>query len=306
MPITVNEAAIGAVEATSPASAVASRTHDSWVAMVLLGLVALAAAAVIAIWQARRLARPVDALAAAAGRLGDGDFDVPAAASGIAELDRATIALQTTASRLGELMARERAFTANANHQLRTPLTALRLSLENVLETPGVDAAAGVRDAVAEVDRLSTTLEQLVAMARTGETPVRQAPLGDILDSLEQRWHPVLAQRGRPLRVETQDLTSTRGVPAALAQILDILVDNAATHGRGSVGVTAAPAAGGMTIDVTDEGEGLLAGKPDLRDDGAGGHGIGLPLARSLAEAAGGRLVVKRIGAHPVVAVILP
>jgi signal transduction histidine kinase len=308
VPITANENTVGAVEASSASSAVLSRTARSWLAMLVLGLAALAIAGGIATWQGRRLAGPVDDLVAGANQLGVGDFGLRAPRSGIAELDRAAQALEATSARLGELMDRERAFTAHASHQLRTPLTALRLELETALQTPGVDMGRAVADAVGEVDRLQNTLEQLLALARTGSAPSQQVPLADILTPFELRWHPVLAEQGRRLNVVADDSLRPRLAPSCLAQILDILVDNATIHGRGTVGVAAESKSGWVSVGVEDEGGGMAA-LPDGLPVGAAAanrHGLGLRLARSLAEAAGGRLVLTRPGPRPMLTVLLP
>ncbi len=321
-PITANETTIGSVEASSSRSTLAWRSQRAWLGMLALGVVALGAAALIALGRARRLARPVDDLIAAADRLGDGDFTVSPTHSGIAEVDRASQALASTAGRLREMVDRERAFTANASHQLRTPLTALRLSLDNALITPGVDVEQAVRDAVSEADRLQDTLDQLFLLARAGSVPAgalvdRSVPVGEVLRDLERRWHPRLAQRGRRFQVRDGGPVAERRAPATLGQILDILVDNAATHGRGTVEVAAAAASSGFSIGVHDEGDGVpripLTPTPTpmpmptpARPDSENGHGLGLGLAQSLAEAAGGRLVLSASGHGPVVAVILP
>ncbi len=301
VPIIVNETTVGAVEAFSPAVAVTWRTERTWLAMLALAVAALAVATVIAIWQSRRLAAPVADIVSAADRLGQGDFALEARRSGIAELDRAAATLEATSAQLGELMERERAFTANASHQLRTPLTALRLNLENALETPGVDGRAAVANAVTEVDRLQDTLDQLLALARTGALPGRRAPVADILAALERRWHPLLAERGRRLHVTAGQVPTGRTAPATLGQVLDILVDNATTHGRGTVEVIAAAPAGGVSVEVVDEGEGVSRARAP---SATAGHGLGLALARSLVEATGGRLVFR--SGEPAVAVIFP
>ncbi len=317
-PIVANETTLGVVEASSSAAALAGRIERAWSEMLALGLVALGAAALIALRQARRLARPVEGLIGAAGRLGESDFTLQADLSGIAEVDRASQALAATSQRLRELLARERGFTANASHQLRTPLTALRLSLDNALMTPGVDVQQALRDAVNEVDRLEATLDQLFTLARNGSAAAgagplvtRSVPVGDILDALERRWHPLLAQRGRRLRVSQDEQVAARRAPATLGQILDILVDNATTHGEGTVAVEAHAVGGGMSIGVHDEGHGVRPGD----------EGLGLGLARTLTEAAGGRLVLRQPAAPepaeqstpasaaepgPVAAVVLP
>lgn len=305
VPIAAKEATIGAVEATSSSGAVSSRVHRTWLGMLGLGAVALAAAGGVAARQTRRVVAPLDDLVDVAARLGEGEFTQAGASSGVPEVDRARRALDATSARLGELMDRERAFTAHASHQLRTPLTALRLTLEAAIETPGGDLRGAVADAIGEVDRLQATLEELFALARTGTTPEQRIPLADILGSIEQRWHAPLARDGRRLHVRSDGGDDDPAAPATLSQVLDVLIDNAALHGRGTVSVTAAPTAGGISIDVEDEGDGL-----DGTDGNDGphraDHGFGLPLARSLTEAAGGRLVIKRRGPRPIIAVVLP
>jgi signal transduction histidine kinase len=139
--------------------------------------------------------------------------------------------------------------------------------------------------------------------------PPRQVPLAEILTAVEQRWHAVLAGQGRRLDVRGDDANLGQSAPATLAQILDVLVDNATTHGRGTVTVTTASTLGGTTIDVGDEGDGVPAPAKTFAEQarcGPAEHGLGMPLARSLAEAAGGRLVVKHRGPKPVIGVILP
>ena len=102
-----------------------SRTHRAWLVTALIALGAMLVAVLLARWQARRLTRPVDTLVESAERLGEGDFAVRNTPSGIEELDHVGGALDRTAVRLGELIARERAFSADASHQLRTPITGL-------------------------------------------------------------------------------------------------------------------------------------------------------------------------------------
>ena len=306
VPISASETTVGAVEASSGGSSTAARTARAWTAIAVLAMVALGVAALIAVWQARRLARPVDGLVAAANRLGDGDFALSAPTCGISGLDQAGAALATTARRLGELVNRERAFTAHASHQMRTPLTALRLDLENALGTPGVDPRTAVSDAISQVDRLEETLAELYTLARTGAVAGPRVPLGGILAPLEQRWRPVLAGQGRRLNVLIDEPTAQQAAPASLAQILEVLVENANTHGEGTVEVAARTGPGLVSVEVTDEGGGMLRlPEPSYRAQ-PGGHGLGLPLARSIAIAAGGALVLKHPGPHPVIAVIVP
>ncbi|HEV7864665.1 MAG TPA: HAMP domain-containing protein, partial [Acidimicrobiia bacterium] len=154
VPLTSDEKVFAAIRATVPQRTVNARVHRTWLAMAALAAAALATAGTLAWRQARRLSRPVQALADAAARLGDGDFSVRAAASGVAEVDAAADALNATAGRIGELVARERAFSADASHQLRTPLTRVRLRLESSLATPAADQAEVIGAALGDIDDL--------------------------------------------------------------------------------------------------------------------------------------------------------
>jgi signal transduction histidine kinase len=277
----------------------------------MAGLAALAVAAtwLVARWQARRLVRPLEELSRTAVLLGGGDFSVRTAASGIPEIDSAGTSLNTTADRLGALIHRERAFSADASHQLRTPLTGLRLGLETALDAPGADLRAAIGTAIESADRLERTIEDLLSLAR--EPRRRGAPLdmAALAEEARQTWGPVLAARGRQLRLDrAEDTPVSTAAPAAVRQALWVLLDNAVQHGAGTVTVTVRDAGGALAVDVSDEGPGprqdrLAPGRAAGRD--GGGQGIGLALARSLAEAEGGRLRLTR-PAPPVFTLLLP
>jgi signal transduction histidine kinase len=310
VPVVDDEQVVGAIQASASIEVVEARTHRTWLLMVGLGLVALGVAAAVGWRQARRLATPVRALAATAAQLGDGDFGARAARSGVPELDDAAAALNVTASRLGDLVERERAFSADASHQLRTPLTALRLMLESALENPGADARASIAQAVNEVDRLHTTIEELLALARDAPHPRAPVDLVSLVADVDARWHGRLAAAGRPLRtVAESDLPTVVASSPAVRHVVEVLVDNAVAHGRGAVVVQVRRAAAGVAVEVSDEGEGVGDGAGDVfarRSASDQGHGIGLSLARSLAEAEGGELVLSRAAPNPVFALFLP
>ena len=310
VPLTNDEQVFAALRAAVPRNVVDARVHGAWLAMAGLAVAVLATAGLLARALARRLSRPVEALARAAGRLGDGDFSVRAQPSGIPEVDEAAAALNRTAARLGELLARERAFSADASHQLRTPLTRLRLRLEAVLARPGGDREEAIRSSLEDVDRLEATVEDLLALARD-TAPLRQRlDVPALLADVERRWHGPLAAAGRPLRVLADPgLPPVDASGAALRQVLDVLVDNAAQHGAGIVTVQARPLPGALAVEVADEGPGPPSDGDALfrrRSQAAHGTGIGLALARSLVEADGGRLVLSRRGPGPCFTIALP
>jgi signal transduction histidine kinase len=277
--------------------------------MVGLALLAFAAAAGLAITQARRLARPIERLEAVAEQLGGGNFSARAEPSGIEEIDRASSALNKTAERLGDVVARERAFAAHASHQLRTPLTGLRLTLDTALNTPGADLDQAARSAINTADELSRTVDDVLSLARAGIEPVRPLDLVELLGDAERRWHGLLAAQGRPLRLLLQEPPLARASEAAARQIVDVLIDNAYRHGLGAVVVTAREANEAAAIDVQDDGSttGLDLLRDGTEDQAASsGQRLGLSLAKRLAEAEDGRLLHATTEPRTRVTLLLP
>ncbi|MEC3981304.1 sensor histidine kinase [Amycolatopsis sp. H20-H5] len=292
VPIVHGSTLLGIVRAATPHTEAYQRAALTWLAMA-----GLAGAAVVATWLvarrfAARLARPLEDLSAAAARLGEGDFTVRAARSGIPEIDQVARTLGKTAERIGETLDRERALSADASHQLRTPLTGLRLQLEAALDPPGQDLLAAVGAAITTTDRLETTIDDLLALSAHRREPRSALDPGQLLDEVRQSWHGLLASRGRALRITPTSTARPHAAEAAVRQIISVLLDNAITHGTGTVTVTTRDSGTAFAIDVADEGSGVDQ-ELDLfaRGHSSGdGHGIGLALARSLAEAEGGRL----------------
>jgi signal transduction histidine kinase len=290
----------GVVRVTSQSATVNDRVVRAWLLVGAFALAAIAAAGALAWWLSRRLDAPLSRLAVAARRIGDGDFTSRVPRSGVAEIDDVAEAMDTTAARLGNALERERAFSSDVSHQLRTRIAALRVTLESASITH-VPHHETIENALTETDRLEATIDELIALAR--DTHAVRAPLDarTLLDDVERRWHSRLAASGRPLRlVVDPDLPRPRSSASAARQILEVLVDNAARHGRGEIRISARSAVDGLAIDVTDDGPGVDGDPEDLfgrRAATNNGHGIGLALARTLADAEGGRLVLTR--RHP-------
>ncbi|SFW71919.1 sensor histidine kinase [Amycolatopsis australiensis] len=303
VPVISGSKVTGVVRAAVPMAQLRLRVWLTWLGMAGLAVAAIGVSWLLARRFTTRLVRPLEELAAAAGRLGDGDFTARGPRAGIPEIDRVGEALEATAARIGATLERERAFSAEASHQLRNPLTGLRLQLEAALETPDADPYAAIRAGIASADRLERTIEDLLALGRERRAPRAELDLGALLEEMRQAGEALLAPQGRALRIIREDPPPARVAAAAVRQVLGVLLDNAATHGRGTVTVTARDAGDALAIDVEDEGPDL--GETDPFATAPSGHGIGLRLARGLAEAEGGRLRLSR-PAPPTFTLLLP
>jgi len=296
VPVSDGDTVVGAVLISATKDQVYARIARTWALMLGVALAAIAVTWLVAHRLSRRIAGPVECLAQAAEQLGGGDFTVRTERSGIAEIDLANQSLARTARRLGDLVDRERAFSADASHQLRTPLSGLQLSLEAALDAPGADLRAAITGALGSTRELERTITDLLALARDRPGRAEALDLDTLLTNLHARWNGLLAQDDRPLRIlRDPGLPQAFMSASACRQILDVLIDNARRHGKGAVSVIVRDAEGALAIDVSDEGEGITSNPHELfqrRGANAHGTGIGLSLARRLAESEGCRLVL--------------
>jgi signal transduction histidine kinase len=295
---------VGVVRASDSRGLLTASVWAGWTGMLVLAVVAAFIAAALARRQARRLTEPLLRLEHGAEELGSGNFAVTVPPSDVGEIDRAAGALNRTATRLGDLMAREQNFAAYASHQIQTPLTALRLSLEAALADPQSDPRATVGDALATVDRLAGTVDDVLMLTRDPDRATR-GPLDvrALLAEVEARWRPALATAGRELKVVVaEDAPGCSASVAAARQVLDVLVSNALTHGRGTVSIVARDAGGALALDVADEGstkgrnlvQASATGWPSGASSAVttnGRRALGIGLAQGLTAGEGGRLL---------------
>ncbi|MGH3098908.1 MAG: ATP-binding protein [Streptosporangiales bacterium] len=285
------------VVVSSDRNAVDDQIARAMVLVAGLGVVAIGVAVGLAIVQSRRLTWPLTDLAERADRLGSGEALPRGRRYGIAELDRVASVLDNSAARLGELLAAEREFATNASHQLRTPLAALSMRLEEIAATarsPEV-VEEEAQAALAQVERLTQVVDHLLAAARTGaERVIAPISIDDIVDQQVAEWEPAFRRSGRALAFAGSRGLSARASAGGLGQVIATLLDNALVHGAGTATVRASATSQSVVVEVSDEGEGVPPGiAPEIfhrHVSGADGTGLGLALARTLAEADGGRL----------------
>ena len=300
VPVTGNEAVLGAIRAEQSTASSDARFRRILVLLVLLAIGVIAVGAVVSYVVAGRLARPVRRLRDAAVRLGGGDFMIEMPQSGVPELDQAADALTNTARRLDDLVTRERAFSADASHQLRTPLAGLRAAIETELEFPRTDRTQLLRESLDDIDRLEETITELLAIARTSRTGADPISLAELFNQTSAKWRGSFAATGRRVSItDPHDLPPVQGNNVMLRHALDVLLDNALNHGAGEVRVEHYVAADSVTISITDEGPGFIAAPSDDL------HGLGLPLARRLVESMPGRLTIVNSGPNPRIEITL-
>jgi len=267
------------------------------VAVCVAGAVALAAwlAAVLA----ARMARPVEELAEAAGRLGAGDPRPLGRRYGVADLDQVADGLDSSARRLSSLLAADRELAVDASHQLRTPLTALSMRLEEMIaaaDDPEVVREEGSA-ALAQAERLADVVSQLLSPGRATAASAELTGIDEIVQQQVVEWEPAFRRARRKLVVIGARGLQAHVTPGGLAQVLATLLDNALMHGGGTVTIQTSQSARSVVIEVRDEGKGVppdlvsrifersVSGRPE-------GTGLGLALARTMAAADGGRVVL--------------
>lgn len=266
--------------------------------------------------RARRLTGPLRGLAQRAEEFGSSGFlaeslaDTPAAGglplrTGIGEIDTVARILERNHRSLERALSAERSFAADASHQLRTPLAALLLRLEEITtaeEIPTIRHEAEI--AIAQTERLAAVVDDLLHRTRAGHADGgRSVSLDTVLTQVQQEWEGVLAGQGRSITVALERGMIVRSSASAISQILDTLVDNSFIHGAGTVSIQARRHGPSAVIEVRDEGPGIpehLARRVfDRAVTGGAGTGIGLAVARETAESFGGKLEL--VQGYPVV-----
>jgi signal transduction histidine kinase len=265
--------------------------------ILTVALLAVLAAVALAVRQARRLGSPLTDLAETAERLGSGDPRPRHRRYGVPELDRVADVLDSSAERIARMLTAERRLAADASHQLRTPLTALSMRLEEIIAT--ADDQETVKEeatiALGQVERLTDVVQRLLTNARDPRTgSAVDFDLDEVIKQQIEEWRPAYRNEGRNIiTAGTRGLRAV-GTPGAVAQVLATLMENGLMHGAGTVCLSTRVTGNQAVVEVTDEGHGVpteLGSRVFERTvSGRNSTGIGLAVARDLAEADGGRL----------------
>jgi signal transduction histidine kinase len=294
---------IGTVVLERPTAGLDHQIDSLWLYLIGLGGAAMAAAVLIAIYFARWVGRPLARLDAAARKIADGDLSVRAKTRyGPPELRRMAATFNMMAGRLEALVHGHRAMLADASHQLRTPLTALRLRLDLLAVDSSPATAAELAGAQEEIARLSRLVDGLLATARA-ESLTEQLEQTDVVAVARERvdaWQPVGDGHGVKLIAEAAPSPSPLVALGAghLEQILDNLIDNAIEaigDAGGAVRIAVARSESGVTLTVADDGPGMTPqarSRAFLRFSSGtqNGTGLGLAIVHRLVTANGGTI----------------
>ncbi|MFD8572072.1 ATP-binding protein [Streptomyces sp. NPDC057694] len=290
------------VTVEEPRSEVTAEVGRTLLLIAGVALLAIVAAVLLAVRQANRLTSPLTDLASTAERLGSGDPRPRHKRYGVPELDRVADVLDGSAERIARMLTAERRLAADASHQLRTPLTALSMRLEEITMTEDLaEVKEEATIALTQVERLTDVVERLLTNARDPRTGSAVTfDLDEVIKQQLEEWRPAYRSAGRAIVSSGKHHLTAVGTPGAVAQVLAALIENSLMHGGGTVALRTRVTGNQAVIEVTDEGPGVpseLGSRIFERTiSGRNSTGIGLAVARDLAEADGGRLEMLQAG----------
>jgi signal transduction histidine kinase len=316
VPVASSGTVLGAVRITYPTSTVDARVRRYWLSLAAIAAIVLALAAAVGVVLARSTTRPLREVEAAAEAAGAGDLEARApVGAGPPEVRALAATFNDMVARLDQLVASQREFVADASHQLRTPLTALRLRLENLeAGRDGVNRRE-VDGALAEVERLSRLVDGLLALARA-DAGAEPAVAVDVRATIVERldaWRAFAAERRIELEPAVEGEPRARAAPDRIEQVLDNLLANAidASPDGSAIEVSARGDGEWVELRVRDEGPGMTAEERERafdrfwsrRSDG-GGSGLGLAIVRRLVVSDGGAVELRAAPGRGVEAVV--
>jgi signal transduction histidine kinase len=295
VPVVRHGSVAGAVRVTQSIAAVQRAVTSTFTKLALVAGTVLVLGLLAGALIARQVARPLRRLEAAAECIQGGDLAARAPVEGSSEQRSLSLAFNQMAGRVERLLHAQREFVADASHQLRTPLTALRLRLEEA-RAGGVSAAAAAEldAATLEVDRFAAIVNELLLLGRAeeGEHVGVRLDLADAVARAAGRWRPDADDRGITIKTVDEGRQIASCPRADLDRALDALIENALRYSPAGAAVTLASVNG--RIEVRDRGPGLEPGEEQLVFErfhrgraaraSTNGSGLGLPIARALAR----------------------
>lgn len=299
--------AAGAVLLSLPADVTYDRIHALWIALGGFAIVILALTGLLGARIAAGLTRPLAKLERAVSRLGDGHLSERATPEGPGEVRALARAFNSMAERIEDLVSAQSRFVADASHQLRSPLTALRLRLENLESDVDGAAEESLGAAEREVQRLSRLVDGLLTLSRAeGDRPDRDAvDVAAVVEERVQVWEPLATERGVDIRLSESALDDPvlPLIPGDLDQIIDNLLANSldATPEGGAIGVELRETSTGLDVVIVDQGPGMSdearARAFDRFWQGGGprtgGSGLGLAIVLQLAHRNGAEVELR-------------
>jgi len=304
VPIVHNGHTAGAVRVTQSVGAVHSAVRTVEIELIIIGVIVLLIGLLVGSVMSGQISRPLRRLEQVARRVAQGELSARAVVEGSLEQRSLARSFNEMADRIGRLLSAQKDFVADASHQLRTPLTGLRLRLEEARSSsPDPALAHALERALADVDRLAETVSELLLLSRAGERSLSgtMVEVGDVVQVAAQRWNAEAAARGISLATRIGEPSQIWIAREDIDRALDALIENALHYSPAGTELTLVGRF--RSIEVRDRGAGVAGDERELVFDrfrrgsagraGPAGHGLGLPIARELARAWGGEVTLE-------------
>ena len=246
-----------------------------------------------------RAFKPVETLISQISKILSSQSSYSPTKTGLADVDEIISKLHIASSDARRRLDSERTLAADVSHQLRSPLTALSLRMEQIAEdTKGSKVNEDAQAALSQIDRLVKLVEGLLTTWRsTSDRDLSPIDVGEFLTANTSRWQTRFTNEGRLLRVESQPGLIALGTPEVQNLVISVLLENSLQHGAGETTVTATDYQSWVLIEVRDQGEGIseeIRGSLMTQGSTTSGNGLGLAWARNQVASDGGRLELRK------------
>ena len=303
VPVASSGVVHGAVRITYPMAEVNARIHRYWLILASIAVVVLAVAVALGFGFVRWITTPLRRIETAAGDVARGNLAARAPLDGPPELQQLSREFNDMVAKLDALLRSQDEFVADASHQLRTPLTALRLRLENLAREDGT-VSDELEPAIVEVERLSSLVDGLLTLARADRATSEPVALdvGAAIAERVEAWSALASEQTVRLSAQVEGRPFAFVTAGRIEQVLDNLLANALefSPAGASVDVAAVRSGSWVEIAVSDHGPGMTAGEIDRAFDrfwrsggGEEGFGLGLTIVDRLVRADGGEVELR-------------